>query len=243
MEYDYKKGKEDIEKILNNNAQIENKEVPKNDDDFTYDNGVKSFIGSIFIDLVDSTKLIKDNSENEIITSKILRSFTSEAITILNSLDSVREIGIRGDCVYGIYNTPDKDDIFDLFLISAYLNTLIKMLNKMYSKKDYPSIKAGIGVGVGKDLIIKAGKKGTGINDKIWIGASVVDACKLANVANRDGFGNIGYNKMAYINFIDSLKKAKGEEALEWFKYNSEFNAYFGDIIVEPFNNWIENEL
>ena len=50
------------------------------------------------------------------------------------------------------------------------------MLNKLFSKKGFPNIKVGIGVGIGEDLIVKAGKKGTGINDRIWIGKAVIDA-------------------------------------------------------------------
>ena len=49
MYYDYKEGKKKIEEILNNNTEIQNKEVPKDDSNFTYDNGIRSWIGKAII--------------------------------------------------------------------------------------------------------------------------------------------------------------------------------------------------
>ena len=42
MFYDYKEGKNKLEEILNNNTEIQNKNVPKDDTNFTYDNGIRS---------------------------------------------------------------------------------------------------------------------------------------------------------------------------------------------------------
>ena len=182
--YSFDDGKKRIEEILKNNEEIEEKNVPKDDGEFTYSNGIKSWIGSIFVDIVKSSEII--GKEEDIKVSKILRSFSSELITIMNSSNNVREIGIRGDCVYGIYSTPTKKDTYELVDISAYINTCIKMLNKLFEKENLKQIRVGIGVSVGQDLIVKAGKKGSGINDKIWIGNAVVKACNLANVAGRN---------------------------------------------------------
>lgn len=109
MSYDFKEGKKIVEDILNNNADIQEKNVPKDDSNFTYDNGIKSYIGSVFIDLIGSTEMIKNQDEK--VVAKILRSFTSEAISVLDTSDNVRQIGVRGDCVYAIYSTPYKSDI------------------------------------------------------------------------------------------------------------------------------------
>ena len=99
--YSFEEGKNRINDILKNNAEVEKKEVPKDDSKFTYDNGIKSWIGAIFVDIVKSSEIIENEEEKKV--SKILRSFSSELITIMNSSANVREIGIRGDCVYGIY--------------------------------------------------------------------------------------------------------------------------------------------
>lgn len=244
MYYDYKEGKKKIEEILNNNAEIQNKNIPKDDSNFTYDNGIRSFIGSIFVDIVGSKKLIEE--EKDIVVAKILRSFTSEIISIMNSSDNVRQIGVRGDCVYGVFSTPYKSDILELLTISSYINCLISMLNKLFSRKGLPNIKVGIGIGVGKDLIVKAGKKGTGINDRIWIGKAVIDACVLANKAGRNGKSVIGVDNLTYHNFIEKLKESN-PDASNWFtkEYDMDINCnvYYGSVINTEFDEWIDNNL
>lgn len=244
MYYDYKEGKKKIEEILNNNTEIQKKEVPKDDSNFTYDNGIKSWIGSIFVDIVGSKKLIE--GEKDIVVAKVLRSFTSEIISIMNSSDNARQIGVRGDCVYGVFSTPYQSDIYELLTISTYINCLIKMLNKLLTKKGLPNIKVGIGIGVGEDLIIKAGKKGTGINDRIWIGKAVIDACVLADKAGRNGNDVIGVSSLTYDNFIEKLTE-NNSDAPTWFtqKYDYDLNkySYYGNIINTEFNDWIKENL
>lgn len=242
MSYDYKNGKKAVEEILSNSAKIDNKDVPKDETDFTYGNGIRSWISSIFIDIVGSTNLIKDN--DELVVAKVLRSFTAEAISILNYPNTVRQIGVRGDCVYGIYSTPKRPDIYELFDVACYLNDLVKMLNKIFKKYGYPQIKAGIGFATGHDLIIKAGKKGTGINDRIWIGDAVVDACNLANKAGRNGKKTIGVSSLAYSNFIELLEENNpNKNVRSWFEHNNYESSYYCDVIMTDFDKWIENEL
>ena len=142
MYYDYKEGKKKIEEILNNNTEIQKKEIPKDDSNFTYDNGIKSWIGSIFVDIVSSKKLIE--GEKDIVVAKVLRSFTSEIISIMNSSNNARQIGVRGDCVYGVFSTPNQLDAYELLTIATYINCLIKMLNKLLTKKSFPNINVGI---------------------------------------------------------------------------------------------------
>lgn len=120
MYYDYKEGKKKIEEILNNNAEIQKKEVPKDDSNFTYNNGIKSLIVSVSVDIIGSKKLIEGGKD--IVVAKVLRSFTPEITSIMNSSDNARQIGVRGDCVYGVFSTPYQSDIYELLTISTYIN-------------------------------------------------------------------------------------------------------------------------
>lgn len=245
MDYNYIDGKNRIKEILNNDAEIIKTNVPKDEGKFTYDNGIRSWIGAIFVDIVGSTELIKEQSD--LIVSKILRSFSSEIIAILNSSNNVREIGIRGDCVYGIFSAPDQEDTYELYRMTVYINCFIKMLNKMLENKNYKTIKVGIGMSIGEDLIVKAGQKGSGINDKIWIGDAVVDACNLANIAGREEKRTIGYSKISYDDFIKTVTEKNSrypeDYVKKWFHYDVNSNAYFADIIDKTFDDWIENNV
>lgn len=99
--YDFKKSKETILSILNSPTKIVKKDgVPASDAEFTYSNGIKAYVGALFVDIVGSSDLFEDANEN---TARIMRSFCSEIISILKDDPNYREIGIRGDCVYCIY--------------------------------------------------------------------------------------------------------------------------------------------
>ena len=131
--------------------------------------------------------------------------------------------------------------------MASYINTSMKMINKLLKKQGLKMIEVGIGVSIGEDLIVKAGKKGTGINDKIWIGDAVVKACNLANVAGRNGKDIIGFSSLAYENFIDILienvKNKTEQEIKNWFKYDYSNKAYFADIVYPDSVEWIEKNI
>lgn len=243
--YDYKKSKETIEAILKSPTKIIQKStIPSSDSEFTYENGIKTWVGALFVDIVDSSKLF--NSPNED-TARIIRSFCSEIIAILKDDPNYREIGIRGDCVYCIYSAQYKSDLVELFGHAYYINTFIKMLNKLLKQNGYQPIQAGIGLGCGEDLIVKAGQNGSGINDKIWIGKAVVDAAHLSGIANRQGISPIAMSNLVYDNIIDSLIK-ENSQYKNWIEshktgYYGKIDFYHCDIVATTFNKWIEEEI
>ena len=234
--YNYKEGKKRIEEILSNNLEIKDNNYLPETDNLTYDNAYYSWVGSIFIDIRDSSSLFK--KENNEVISKIMKCFTSELIEILRQSDKWRDIGIRGDCVYAIYTSPYKQDTYDLYLKAAYCNTFIKMLNKLLSKNNLPSLNVGIGLGESKTLVIKAGRKNVGINDNIWIGDSVIDASNFSSIANNGDFKNIVMSPVFYKYLTEEHEKAKS-----FFKKQSSVYGYCysGDVIMTDFNNWINN--
>lgn len=243
--YDYKKSKETIEAILKSPTKIIKKStIPSSDSEFTYENGIKTWVGSLFVDIVDSSKLF--NSANED-TARIIRSFCSEIIAILKDDSNYREIGIRGDCVYCIYSASYQKDLVEIFRHAYRINTFISMLNKLLKKNGYQTIQAGIGLGCGEDLIVKAGQNGSGINDKIWIGKAVVDAAHLSGVSNRNGISPIAMSPLFYDNIIDLLTE-ENSEYKAWIKshtigYYGNIDYYHCSIIETYFDKWIEEEL
>ena len=82
----------------------------------------------------------------------------------------------------------------------------MNMYRKLLTNHGYASLSAGIGLGCSEDLIIKAGQSGSGINDKIWIGKAVVDACKLGDKANRNGICPIALSTLFYDNIHKLFK-------------------------------------
>lgn len=243
--YDYKKSKETVEAILKSQTKIVEKDnIPSSDSEFTYENGVKSWVGALFVDIVDSSKLFQYPDEN---TARIIRSFCSEIISILKDDDKYREIGIRGDCVYCIYNVSYQTDLVDIFCHAYRINSFMSMLNSLLKKNKYSTILAGIGLGCSQDLIVKAGQNGSGINDKIWIGKAVVDAAHLSDVANRNGISAIAMSPLFYENIIEDLCK-ENEKYKHWItahtsNYNGGVEYYHCDIVETKFDKWIKENV
>lgn len=242
--YEFKDSKANVINILKSKTPIKKmKKIPA-DVEFTYENGIETYVSSIFIDIKNSSKLFHARDEK---LARLLRAFTSEIITILQNNPNYNQIGIRGDCVYGIYSTQIKKDVVEVLDIAITINTFMKMFNELLKQNHYSTIGVGIGLGCDKELIIKAGRSGTGINNKIWIGDAVVDAANLSSIANRNGFKKIAMDTYFYDNIID-IKKKKNDEYAEWItkvdiknpRNSSGIDFYQCSIINCEFDNWIE---
>jgi class 3 adenylate cyclase len=242
MSYNYKEGKKRILEILNDENDIKQVDTIPQDSEFTYDNGYYGWVTSLFVDIRKSTELFSENKKSS--TARIIRSFTSEIIEILHSDNNLREIGIRGDCVYAIYTTPSKEDIDDVCIKGYLINSFLDMLNKLLENKKMKTIKAGIGISSAQDLVVKAGRKNTGINSKVWIGKAVTYASKLSNLANSNSCSKkLLMSDITYNNVIEILKKRNSEKNVySWFtKYNSsELGTYYGcNVVCSDFDNWV----
>lgn len=184
--YDFQKSLERLDNILksNDNDYGENgKKIPSRDK-LTYTNGFYVNVSAIFVDIRDSSNL--SNTHKRPTLAKIYRSFISEVVAIMNSESNCNEISIVGDCISGIFETQTKRDIDNLFDLAAKINTIIKIINCKLTKKNIKNIKVGIGIDKGRALMIKAGHKGSEINEIVWMGDVVNNASKLCNKANKE---------------------------------------------------------
>lgn len=218
-EYDFKEGKKRILEIFDRPEENMIREKVPVDKDFTFDNGYYCWVTGIFVDIRNSTKLFSGYSAKKATASKIIRSFTSEIIEILNTGDKMREIGIRGDCVYGIFTTPSKEDIFDVFQKAMYINAFIDVLNGVLRQKNLSPISVGIGVASAQDLVLKAGREGSGINSKVWIGEAVTKASNLSSVGSKGNLAaySIVISESCHHNIKDVFEKTYGKNNLSHF--------------------------
>lgn len=236
--YDYKAGKERIEEILDNKIEVIEGKIPQGDS-FTFSNAYYGWVTGIFIDIRDSTTLFSEEDKEEV--SKIIRSFTSEIIEILREDDNLREIGIRGDCVYAIYASPKQNDTYEIANKAFYVNTFMKMLNELLEERYFPTVEVGIGISTAQELVVKAGRKDVGINNNVWIGDAVTKASNLSSLGNKDGVKSIVMSNLTYNNIIEKLKE-NNENAESWFTkhYNDSLGTYHeSNIIKTDFNDWI----
>ena len=239
MAYGYEQGRERIIKILNSELKVEEKET-KSVGDLTYDNSYISWITGIFIDIRDSSSLF--GHQGKVNVSKIIKTFTSEVIEILRSsnLDCL-ELGIRGDCVYAVYSTSAKTKIQEVLTMAFYINTLMKMLNKLYQEKGYKPIKIGIGISTDQELIMKAGRKNIpnknenlDANATVWVGKAVSLASKFSSYGNKNGIKTIVISGCTYSNILSTDKEFFAE-----CTHDGHY-IYHANVIINSFYNWID---
>ena len=244
MKFDYKASKKRVEEILNSTKEVEEREKLTSDigaSTYTYSNGFRSWVGAIFVDMRDSSAYFTENTDT--LVAKIMRAFISEIITILDDGDNALDIGIRGDCVYGIYSAPKKADLHDIYLKAAWINTFQNAFQKILKKRNYPTFSIGIGLGAGKDLVVKAGKPRTGINDWLWIGDAVINASNLSSIGDNE-FGYPIYADSTFFGNIAKFEAANGKTVGDLFSKDVHENqtVYKGDIIITEYDRWITND-
>lgn len=240
MSYDFKKAKLAIEAELNSEESITSLSSIPEDSLSQHKNGVKAWVGSIFVDVVSSSAFFNNSELKQEVISKITKSLFKQIVSIMRDNNHIFEVGIREDRVYGIFKAEYKQNILSIFKTAYCINTFQKMFNVLLKEKEYPFIYVGIGIGAGHDLIVPVSDK---INDKIWIGDAMINASKLSKIANRDGIQPICMDSTTYENIIGLLEKENPNYSY-WIEKASSFNYdgpfYQCNIVQTNFNEWIK---
>lgn len=183
--YNYVESFARLEEILaSGNDSFEELDSLPSRDRLTFTNGFYGYCSALFVDIRDSSKL-PDMYQRRVL-ARIYRAFISEAVAILNGEASVREVNIVGDCVWGVYNTPQKTDIDGVFNVAARVNILENVMAFKMKKAGFSTpIRLGIGLSYGRALMIKAGHKGSAINDVVYMGDVVNQAAHLADLGGK----------------------------------------------------------
>lgn len=217
--YEFSESKKRINEILNSKTEIKQEDhVPTADSEYTYDNGMFAWVSSIFVDIVNSSALFASPNKEKV--ARIIRAFSQEIIDIMSDCSHYRQIGLRGDCVFGIFDGGSQKILKQVYYVAERINSFIDLFNKQLKNRGFDQISVGIGVAVDKDLIIKVGKTRSGINDRVWIGTAVVEASALSTEASREISnykGPILMNGLMYSSIIVGLKKDK-EKYEDWIK-------------------------
>lgn len=176
-------------------------------DRLTYTNGFYAqHCSAMFVDIRGSSKL--PDKYNRPALAKLYRAYLSEMVAILNSHSKAREINIVGDGAWAVFSTPQKDHINEIFDIAAKANSLVKVLNYKLAKAGYAEpICIGIGMSYGRALMIKAGFKGSGLADVVYMGDVVNHAAKLASKGSLDGNPPIMIGNVFQFNLKDKYKE------------------------------------
>lgn len=228
LEYDFLKSFERIDEIIasSDNSFEELDYIPSRDK-LTFINGFYVYCSAIFVDIRDSSKLPHNRPK----LAKLYRTFISEIVAVMNGNADCAEVNVIGDCVSGIFNTTHLNQINQVFSTAAEIYSLIKVMNYKFEKKKIEQIVIGIGMSLGRALMIKAGFKGSSINEVVWMGDVVNEASKLASYGNEtDVDHEIMVSNLFYSNLNEHNKNLLTK--------NGSRACYHGNVANSEMKKW-----
>lgn len=223
-----------IDAILNaDNNQFEEANSIPNRDKLTYTNGFYVNCAALFVDIRESSTMTDEHRRP--VLAKVYRSFISEIVALFNENNITKEVNIHGDCVWCVCDTPYKSDIDELFSMAARACSMVDILNYKLEKKGYTTYSVGVGIDYGRALMIKAGCDGAGINDVIWMGDVVNQACHLCNDANSGYFDKrVFLSNVVYNNLNEDNQKLCSKDVGR--------DIYQANIVNITMNNWLKEQ-
>jgi class 3 adenylate cyclase len=230
--YNFDKSRERINNILNTtDKSFEEVESIPSRDKLTFNNGFYvNKTAALFVDIRNSSDLPVDNQRP--VLARIYRVFISEVVAIINGNENCAEIGIDGDCVWGIFDAAYKNKIDSIFSTVAQIGSIIEYINWKFKKEKIYPLSIGIGISYGRVLMIKAGYQGSSINEVVWMGDVMNDASKLCS------YGNKSFNdEMLMISEDFQLNLNDHNKSL--LAWNSNRGCYHGNVGSELIIDWM----
>ena len=99
---------------------------------------------ALFVDIRGSSSLPEKYTRPRL--AKIYRAYISEIMAVINGNPDCSEVNIVGDAVFGIFNTPKKDDIDEVFETACRVSSVVRTLNCKLEKRGIAAISIGIGI-------------------------------------------------------------------------------------------------
>jgi len=212
------------------NSFEELRSIPSRDK-LTFTNGFYVDCSALVVDIRDSSQLTEKHNRPKL--AKLYRSYISEVVAVMNGNPTCSEINIIGDGVVGIFNTKTKPDIDSVFGTAYTIASLVDVLNYKLKKAGIEQITVGIGISYGRALMIKAGSKGSGINDVVWMGDVVNEATILSS------YGNSSWSDREIMVSKD-FNVNLNEHNQNLLEYNSNRHCYHGNVINVAMHEWYQ---
>lgn len=229
--YDYTKSISNFDDILNSSDSnyVEHNGIP-NKSNLTFTNGYYVDVTVLFIDIRGSKEL--STKHKRPVLAKIYRAYISEVISVIRGNRCISEIYVEGDGIWAVFNTTSNNDVNSVFITACTLTSLIDILNVKLSKKGYSEINVGIGIDKGESLYIKAGYKGVGLNEVVWVGKVVGQTAFLCSNANKNGNRRVMISESVFNCFSEHNKSIVYK--------NEKHNCYHGNVIMKYMNKWVK---
>ena len=236
--YDFDHSLERIDSFINQgNATYKEVNYIPDHDKLSYDNGFYVNCSAIFVDIRESSNLTNNHYRPTL--AKLYRAFISEVTGILNSNVNCKEINIIGDCVAGICETSGSSSANQLIDTTSKICSIVDILNCKFKEANINEISIGIGISYGRSLMIKAGNKGSSLDDVVWMGDVVNEASSLCNKANKEGFQETE-RVIISRKFFDRLSEEYQKIFYDSFLFKPNYDEFEADLIDENMQEWYQ---
>jgi class 3 adenylate cyclase len=199
-------------------------------DGLTFNNGFYVDVTVLFVDMRGSKGLAEKHTRP--VLAKIYRAYISELIAVFRGNSKISEIYIEGDGLWAVFDTKTKADVDDAFQSAYMAASLVDILNIKLERKGYSTIEVGIGLDDGDSLYIKAGYKGSGINEVVWIGRVVGQAASLCKNGNRSWQDK----EIMVSSHVYNQLKEENKALLTW---SAERTCFHGNVVQVGMNYWV----
>ena len=229
--YDFYKSISNFNEILNSSDSnyVTHNGIP-NKSNLTFTNGYYVDVTVLFIDIRGSKELATKHTRP--VLAKIYRAYISEVISVIRGNTCISEINVEGDGIWAVFNTTSSNNVNTVFVTACKLASLIDILNVKLFKKGYSEINIGIGIDNGESLYIKAGYKGSGINEVVWLGKVVGQTALLCSNANKNGNSRIMVSERVF-NCLSEHNKLLLHK-------NIVHKCYHSKAFISDMNNWVK---
>lgn len=174
----------------------------------------------LFIDIRESTKIV--DTFRRVTAAKMYKSFLWGVTQIArNNGGELRSF--NGDGVLVVFSGEEKrtNAAKTALQLSWFVLKVMKPKVEAYfrnnNENDDLKFDCGIGIDVGKVLIVRGGIKGENNNDLVWVGNATNYAVKLADLAGEDDV-RVHISKNVYTGMLDSGRLSIKEKTDMWEK-------------------------
>lgn len=203
-----KSSKETKKRIIDvlEKGSVAKSKIEKSEQFLQYHIGSKQILVVLFVDLVDSTLIMRDFSVDML--STIIQMFTQEMSIAISNFNG-HVLKYVGDAVIAFFPvTADKYHSYDNAINCSFhmINVLKEIINPILIQYKYEKLQIRIGVDIGEHSIIQYELGGKSYTDIIGYGISM--ASKLTKLVNPN---QIATSHSIYIKMSPSLRKKFSE--------------------------------
>ena len=158
----------------------------------------------------------------------VIQSFVSETMIIGESSSCCQDIMVTEKYLRMVYETSLKSELNEALDDAARIRTLAMVVSKKAKKRDFPMIKASIGMDYGQLSMLPINLNDIRFPRFLWTGKTIANAEKNARYADDD----IVISDIVWKNLTESNRKLfEAEQLLATF--------YRGKIVNVAMNNWV----